>query len=683
MKKILLCLLASASMAVAQIQYNHGDPTDYEQLMLELVNRARANPNAEASRLGINLNEGVTSPLITTTPKPPLAFHRFLIDAARNHSQWMLNTNSFSHTGQGGTTAKQRMEAAGYTFTGSWRSGENIGWQGTTGFLDQELATYENYKQLFLSPSHRKNICIDDFDEVGIGIRFGPFFSSPNTFNAIMATQKFTKSDSTPQPMVVGAVYYDFDGDGLYSVGEGIGGVSVTVAGGTYTTNTASSGGYTLPAPSLSGTRTITFSGPGLNNSSSIEIPSATNVKKDIVLAYEAPEITGTTEPVVGASTPYSISPVPGATALHVTVAAKSPALPDNAEDLNRVVDETSGAYSPLATSLVHEGSGAYFLTRNNTASLEILRYQNSFVPGPNAVMQFRSRMGWALSGQVARVEVSADGGLTWTSVYQQAGSGAQESSFFLRSASLSAFAGQRIQIRFNYLYTGGSWYSGTSTAFGWIIDAITFSDINEVSDIQSQSLAPGEQFDFIPPAEESYLLQIQPEHDGKFWPLGTVLEVSAKAPDVGYLAWASSWESLHGLAPGALSEHPTTDHMGDGLSNLLKFAFGGTPITPAQTLSPSHGIDEILGQRHLTISHRRLEGSGSGTTESGYTVHGLTYLIQTSNSLLTDSWNSGPSFLQETSVDSNGDGTETVTVRLIAPISQRQFIRLQVTEGP
>ncbi|MGI6300562.1 MAG: hypothetical protein ACOX52_05840 [Verrucomicrobiota bacterium] len=40
-------------------EFIHGDPTHYEQLMLELVNRARANPVAEADRLGIELNEGL------------------------------------------------------------------------------------------------------------------------------------------------------------------------------------------------------------------------------------------------------------------------------------------------------------------------------------------------------------------------------------------------------------------------------------------------------------------------------------------------------------------------------------------------------------------------------------------------------------------------------------------------
>ena len=32
-------------------------PTDYEQYMIELINRARANPGAEAARISVDLNE--------------------------------------------------------------------------------------------------------------------------------------------------------------------------------------------------------------------------------------------------------------------------------------------------------------------------------------------------------------------------------------------------------------------------------------------------------------------------------------------------------------------------------------------------------------------------------------------------------------------------------------------------
>ena len=48
--------------------------TDSEQYMLELINRARANPAAEATRYGIGLNDDVLpADTISTSPKQPLA----------------------------------------------------------------------------------------------------------------------------------------------------------------------------------------------------------------------------------------------------------------------------------------------------------------------------------------------------------------------------------------------------------------------------------------------------------------------------------------------------------------------------------------------------------------------------------------------------------------------------------
>src|SRR4051812_35771389 len=70
-------------------------PTDYEQYMLELLNRARANPAVEAARYGIDLNEGLSAGTISTVAKQPLAMNAYVVDAARGHSQWMIDNDVF------------------------------------------------------------------------------------------------------------------------------------------------------------------------------------------------------------------------------------------------------------------------------------------------------------------------------------------------------------------------------------------------------------------------------------------------------------------------------------------------------------------------------------------------------------------------------------------------------------
>ena len=98
----------------------------YEQLLLELMNRARLDPTGEAARLGISLNADLTAGTISTAAKPVLAPNNALVTAARAHIQYMIATDQVEHTGIGDGTPTSRMQAAGYALTGSWRTDENI-----------------------------------------------------------------------------------------------------------------------------------------------------------------------------------------------------------------------------------------------------------------------------------------------------------------------------------------------------------------------------------------------------------------------------------------------------------------------------------------------------------------------------------------------------------------------------
>ncbi|WP_421725743.1 CAP domain-containing protein [Bauldia sp.] len=247
-------------------------PTANEQYMLELINRARLDPAGEAARYGINLNKGLPSKTISEDPKQPLAMNPDLLDAARDHSTWMLNKDVFSHTGASGSSAGDRMRDAGYSFSGSWVWGENISWRGTTGSLDLTNAIRQQHKGLFLSSGHRENLMNGAFREVGVAQVEGVFTDGVD-YNASMVTQNFAKSGSAV--FVTGAIYDDNDGDDFYSVGEGDGGVAVT-ANGSGTTSYGS-GGYQVKAPK--GFVTVTFDG-----SMTIKVDTTNgNAKVDLV----------------------------------------------------------------------------------------------------------------------------------------------------------------------------------------------------------------------------------------------------------------------------------------------------------------------------------------------------------------------------------------------------------------
>ncbi len=169
----------------------------HDQLFLELLNRARLDPSAEAQRYNIALNRGFAENHFDSSSKQPLAPSDVLRSAALHHSQWMLAKDVFSHTGVGNSNGLARMGDAGYEFgPGSWRWGENIAWVGHTRKMDATNFALQMHKNLFLSPSHRANILNEDFREVGIGSVVGHFSTNGKAFKALMTTHNFAMSGS-------------------------------------------------------------------------------------------------------------------------------------------------------------------------------------------------------------------------------------------------------------------------------------------------------------------------------------------------------------------------------------------------------------------------------------------------------------------------------------------------------
>lgn len=92
----------------------------------------------------------------------PLELDPRLIDAARQHSRWMVESGNFSHESDlpGRKTHGQRMDRAGYT----WRSaGENIAFG--TGELNTPQAIFNGW---FDSPGHHRTM-LGDYVHLGVG----------------------------------------------------------------------------------------------------------------------------------------------------------------------------------------------------------------------------------------------------------------------------------------------------------------------------------------------------------------------------------------------------------------------------------------------------------------------------------------------------------------------------------
>jgi uncharacterized protein YkwD len=248
--------------------------TAAEQYLLELTNRARLDPAAEAARNGIDLNAGLAAGTISTQSKQVLASNDDLQGAASAHSLWMLEEDVFSHTGEGGSSAGDRATEAGY----NWNAlGENIGFTGTTGTLNIEAAVEQIHNSLFVSSGHRVNMLNASYTETGMAVEIGTFTQGGINYTSAMVTEMFGRSGTSV--FLTGVAYTDSDGDKFYSMGEGRASVTFTAQGKSDVTEAA--GGYGI---GLSATTALAVTGQAgsLAFSATVDL-SLGNVKLDLV----------------------------------------------------------------------------------------------------------------------------------------------------------------------------------------------------------------------------------------------------------------------------------------------------------------------------------------------------------------------------------------------------------------
>jgi len=221
--------------------------TNAEQLLVELINRARLDPEAEAARFGIDLNADLSPGTIAGGSRQVLAPNALLHEAAADHSQWMLDTNTFSHTGEDGSSPMTRVLAAGYDVTG-W-VGENISVRGSSVGVTLDTVIVDQHEDLFLSEGHRVNMLRGHYGEVGIGQEQGDYTFSNGTFDSSMLTEKF--AENRESVFLTGVIHNDSDGDDFYSIGEGVAGASIAAQGAS--TASLSTGGYALALTQAAG----------------------------------------------------------------------------------------------------------------------------------------------------------------------------------------------------------------------------------------------------------------------------------------------------------------------------------------------------------------------------------------------------------------------------------------------
>ncbi|MEM9032738.1 MAG: CAP domain-containing protein [Pseudomonadota bacterium] len=269
-----------------------------EQLIVELVNRARLDPEGELAYQA----EGF-APGVSTAPKEALAVDAELSQAARDHSQDMDARNFFAHTNPDGQSPSARAAEAGYDGGGA---GENIGWIGGFSVSDTQARATAHHNNLWDSDGHQQNFMSSGYNEIGVGYDYGDYTYNGTTYPAsTLVTEKLGNDGDT---YLTGVVIDDSDGDEFYDMGEGQGGVEITAynADGVHTTATWSSGGYSLKLDP--GTYTVVFHGGDLDGVYETQVTIGTqNVKLDVIEDRDAIDGTVTTSVTLSASAPANL----------------------------------------------------------------------------------------------------------------------------------------------------------------------------------------------------------------------------------------------------------------------------------------------------------------------------------------------------------------------------------------
>jgi len=133
------------------------------------------------------------------------------------------------------------------------------------------------------------------------------------------------------------------------------------------------------------------------------------------------------------------------------------------------------------------------------------------------------------------------------------------------------------------------------------------------------------------------------------------------------YEDWRAQYFTAAELADPAISGDGA-DPDGDGIPNLVEYAFNLNPRIPSHPALPRAYLQNSAGQNYLQVQYTQRNAPA-----------GVQYLLQTSPDLR--SWtNSQSSFTPFNSVD-NGDGTSLVTLRFQPPLTlnPQMFVRIAI----
>lgn len=233
-------------------------PDGNEQAMMWLMNRARSNPTKEGLFLsdagdaqvasainffGVNLSV-LQNEFAAIAPTQPAAFDRRVYEGSQTHSLDLIARDAQDHNGQ-----FQKVSDAGFVSNGgraSVFSFSRSALHAHAGFnIDWGNGTADGMQ---VGRGHRAGIMSTG---TNVGIAMTPENNSSTSVGPLVTSIAYLNARSPAEDhfnkFIVGTVWSDDNGNGMYDSGEGLAEVTVMPDDGTYYAVTGNSGGYAIP----------------------------------------------------------------------------------------------------------------------------------------------------------------------------------------------------------------------------------------------------------------------------------------------------------------------------------------------------------------------------------------------------------------------------------------------------
>jgi hypothetical protein len=639
--------------SVGKTPHNFGYITDEAQLHLELINRTRANPRLEGLRI-LNTTDvatigniggfGVDKVMFLDQVAPrsavaPVAFEYRLNTAARKHNEDQLLNSFQGHTGSDGSSPQERAVREGYDWLGqgenSFSSSKNIEHGHAGYYVDWGYST----GGMQTPPGHRNIILGQPYVEVGINVMNG----TNGTVGPQTSVEEFGIRKDGSEAFLTGVVYQDYNGNNFYDLGEGVDNIEVNSPNSTFYATTSYSGGYTLPVST--GASTVTFSLPNgttlltSNYDNTGAHPEnilyrcpfvACNVKRDLVIPYTQPQISGQSTIAQGVSRTYTMNPVSTAssyTLRSTPLVAYSDILDAETGTVTGTTATLTGSYASVVSSPRASGSYGYRLAMP-TATNQYIEINKTIVPSATSYLSFDSKLSWATVNQVAQVQISqVNGSRTktiwskvggvlqpsivddseWTTIWRKSGnSTAGDTTFKNVQIPLGFYANQAIKVRFAYVHTGSNWFNQTSSGIGFYFDNVAVTNAYSAdTDAATLTTRATPSIAFTPPTNSSYLLQARANTTQRSFPWSQA-----------FLAHPAGTVGQYGMAPFV-----TITTSRDGAGTISSYPLGincrdtcktNVPLNSTITL----GATPIVGHTFLGWT-----GACSGTGTCSFTA--------------------------------------------------------------